>query len=588
MSRAAGAMESRQVLLEEGGRWLVISFPYDRELVDLVKSLPQRSWEREQKQWRVPLDHIAQVLGRLHGYDFSLEASVLEALKARGLTLEAVIAREAPARRPFLDLARLPAGTWTVGKINHEVNRVLRDAFREAMWVAAEIQGFDRSGRRGHAFFELVERPFVGADPSARVAAVMWEDDREQIEQALAEDGGDVRLRDGLMVRMLVKPDFYAGQGRFQVSAHELDLAYTTGTIHQQREAVLRVLDEAGIAGQNLALPWAACPLRIALITSDGSDGCEDFLHELSRSGYAFEVSLYNVKVQGSGTEPSVLRALEYFNTRADSFDVLVVVRGGGARSDLAYFDTEKIGRAVCAHRVKALVGIGHQRDRCLLDLIAESEKTPTAAAQRLVGQVAAYVEGLGALGERIGQVSAARVAEEGVALARLAGLLERAASGRVEREAEVLARVSRGIARGAGERLVSGRRRLDRLAGAVPAAARLRVELASGRVELVSRRLDGARLLRGLERRGEVLEGLEGRLGRASQRVLARAAELVGQREERLGLLDPARVLERGFALVRAGQVLVRSPEQVGEGEEVEVQVSGGRFVARREGGAE
>jgi exodeoxyribonuclease VII large subunit len=584
MSAASGAMESRQVTLEEGGRRLLICFPYDRELVALVKSLPQRTWDREQKQWRVPLEHVAQVVGRLHGYDFTLEEGVVAALGAAGLTLEEVIAREAPARRPFLDMARLPAGTWTVGKINHEVNRVLRDAFREAMWVAAEIQGFDRSGRGGHAFFELVERPFMGADPSAKVAAVMWEDDRAQIEQALKEDGGEVRLRDGLMVRLLVKPDFYAGQGRFQVAASELDLAYTTGTIHQQREAVLRVLDEAGIAAQNIEIPWPACPLRVALVTSDGSDGCEDFLHELGRSGFAFEVALYNVKVQGSGTEPSVVRALEYFSRRARDYDVLVVVRGGGARSDLAYFDTERIGRAVCEHPLKVLVGIGHQRDRSLLDMIAHSEKTPTAAAQSLVARVAAYQAALDAFGEQIGALAAAQVAVSSAALEVVAQGIERAALKRVEAASERVGRVSRGIARGAGEGLVVGGRRLDRLAVGVPAAARLRVELASGRVEQMARRLDGERLGRGLVRRGEALEGLVGRLGRASARLLERGQDQVGRREERLHLLDPARVLERGFALVRAGQVLVRSPEQVGDHEVIEVQVSQGRFTARRE----
>jgi exodeoxyribonuclease VII large subunit len=579
-------MESRQVTLEEGGRRLLISFPYDRELVDVIKSLPQRGWDREQKQWRVPIEHIAQVLGRLYGYDFTVGAEVLAALEARGLTMEEVIAREAPARRPFLDMARLPAGTWTVGRINHEVNRVLRDAFREVMWVAAEIQGFDRSVGRGHAFFELVERPFMGADPSARVNAVMWEEDRARIEAALEEDGGQVRLRDGLMVRMLVRPDFYAGQGRFQVAVQELDLAYTTGTIHQQREAVLRVLHEEGIAGQNLALGWPVCPLRVALVTSDGSDGCEDFLHELGRSGYGFEVTLFDVKVQGVGTEASVLRALERIAVSAASYDVVVVVRGGGARSDLAYFDTERIGRAVCRHPVKVLVGIGHQRDRCLLDMIAESEKTPTAAAQRLVVRVSEYLAALDALGARIGELGRAQVTAQQARLAALGHALERAASGQVAREQEVLSRTSRDIARGAGERLVEGRRRLDRLSQAVPQSAKLRVQLGASRLNAAVARLDGARLLRGLVRRGEVLDGAQARLARGAQRVSARAAEEVSRRAERLELLDPARVLERGFALVRSGRGLVRSASQVGEGELVQVQVSQGRFMARREGG--
>lgn len=567
---------ARVIDIEADASRLSISFPYNRELVDLVRALPSRWFDRESRFWYVPLKEADEVVGRLRNHKFELSEALHAFFAERGVDLDELTAQAKQTHKPFIQPEMLPPGTWTVDRINHKVQEVMRDTFREELWLASEIQSFDRNRRRGHAFFELVHRPHQGGDPSARVSAVLWQDDRERIERALLEDGGDVRLRDGLIVRFLVKPDFYTGQGRYQLTVSDIDLAYTTGTIHQNREAIIRQLDAAGILDKNVSLPFPIMPLRIGLITSDGSDACADFLHELERAGFGYQVTLYPANVQGAKTERSVLRALADFARHAEDFDAVAIVRGGGARSDLAYFDTAAIGKAVCEHPLKVVVGVGHQRDMCLLDLVAHSEKTPTAAAQFFVERVRTYLLAQHELSDHIflRAQSILRDAKDDVALRSERAL--RVIGSEVEEHERSLDRLAYAISTQSRSRLASARHRFARLAHSVPAAASRRVDVAQTRMSYARKRVELERVRRTLDKREEALIRAQRKLERVPTRALGKIENTLEQRAEQLRLLDPRRVLERGFALVinAAGEV-VRTQQDVSEGERLRVRLA-------------
>ncbi|MEM1347494.1 MAG: exodeoxyribonuclease VII large subunit [Myxococcota bacterium] len=574
-------MASRTIDLQPDGRRLSISFPYDRKLVSVVRGLPQRRFDRDTKAWSVPIDHLEEVLGQLDRHRFQLTARLLAYCEEEGRDVESMVQRGKQRYKPLIDESVLPEGTWTVATLNAEVREVLRAAFREEFWVAAEIQGLDRAGRGGHAFFELVHRPHVGADPVARVSAVMWEEQRRHVEALLREDGGDVRLSDGLVVRMLCRADFFPGQGRYQVQVSDLDLAYTSGTIHQRRERVLRELSQRGIIDQNVSKAWPVAPLRLGLITSDGSDACADFLHELERSGLGFEITLHHANVQGARTERSVLDALEYFAQRAEHYDAVAVVRGGGARSDLAYFDTQAIGEAVCLHPCKIIVGVGHQRDICLLDLIAHSEKTPTAAAQYFVGRVGDYMERQRLVQRRLVERAEFIVLGARRELDEVSSRTLRVVGHVVEQERRRLDRTSYAINEVAQRRISSTAWRFEGLALRVPQAAENRLKAARAELDFAQRRVEPERLERALQRRLEHLDGLTQRLERASQRQLERACAAVEREGARLRLLDPVRILERGFSVVRRRGAIVRDPSGVEPGDVVELTMAAGRVHA-------
>ena len=555
---------SRRIDIDPEGRLLSITFPYNRELLDVVRALPERRFDHQLKAWFVPAQHVEQVVLRLHPLQFELTEAVVAFCQAQGASLDAVLARAPLANRPVIDLEAMPEGTWSVAMLNEQVRTVLHDAFREELWIAGELQGYDRNRPQGHAFFELVHRPFLGAHPTAQVSAVLWQDERALIERALIEDGAQVRLRDGLIARFLVKLDLYTGQGRYQLTVRDMDLAYTSGTLQQQRERILRELEQRQLAELNLLLPWPVCPMRLGLITSDGSDAYADFVHELGLSGLGFQVDLYPVQVQGANAEASVLRALRYFERHAHRYDALAIVRGGGARSDLAYFDTLAIGQAVCRHPLKIVVGIGHQRDVCLLDFIAASEKTPTAAAQHFVDRARGYLEVLRSLQTRVLATSLTQLQEARDQTERVALLTERAARHILDGHARRLTRQGYGITRSATVALSRATARLERHARELPDHALGRLALEQDRHLRHLARLEPDRLVRGLNRQLVALGRQRQRLERVSVQPTLAAQRLATHHQQRLRLLDPRRVLERGYALVRQDGLLVRDALRV------------------------
>jgi exodeoxyribonuclease VII large subunit len=581
-----------------------IAFPYDRALVDAVRALPGRVFDRASKDWWVPAAHVEEVLSRLGPLDFEVGEALEEWCLANAIDPGEVTARARRERQPLIDLGLLPSNTWTLDRLNDRVRGAIRREVRDEVWLAAEVNGYDRGSKRGgHAFFELVHRAFAGEDPVARAPAVMWAADREAIERELREDGGQVRLRDGLIVRVKVRADLYTGTGRYQLAVSEIDLAHTTGTIHQRREAIIRRLQSEGVLDDNRGLAWPSAPLRIGLITRSGSDAYEDFLDELRRSGYGFDVTVHDASMQGANTEASVLAALAYFARRAARYDAVAIVRGGGSRSDLAYFDTDRIGDAVCAHPVKVIAGVGHQRDVCLLDAVAHSEKTPTAAAQFFVARLREYTGRQREIEEKV----LAR-AEELVEAARgrLSAGVERAArvtARAVEREARRLDATSWAVATAANTRLERRRQRFDAVANALPRAAGARLALERQRLDFAGRKVDPRALERAVEPKRERLERAVARLERATGRRLEResarlvepaarleravgrrlerASAALTERAERLRLLDPERVLERGFAIVRRGGKVVRGAGALSTGDVLSVEMVGGAVRA-------
>lgn len=566
---------SRHLDMSPRGTHITIVFPYDRSVLDVVRALPQRRFDPNDKSWSVPNDHIEEVIGCLHALSFELSDSVLDYCQTKDISVETIIGRAAKTHQVAIDVENMPAGTWTVASLNEETRSVLHGAFREAVWIAAEIQGFDRNKSRGHAFFELVHRPFMRADPTARVAAVMWRDTREAIEEVLHADGASVRLRDGLIVRVLVKVDFYTGQGRYQVAVQDIDLAYTDGTQQQNRERLLRHLEAEGIAELNLLRPWPRVPMRIGLITSDESDAYADFVHELSQSGYGFQVDIHHAQVQGSNTESSVLRALKYFAAHANRYDALAIVRGGGSRSDLAYFDTERIGRAVCEHPLKVVVGIGHQRDVCLLDFIAYSEKTPTAAAQFFVDRARTFIEVLDAHQAHLSDLVDVQLVQQHAALQSVGQRVQSRAQLVLQHNTRALERATYRVHTAATARLDAATRALDHFHSSIPSSARAQLQLARVRAGIHAARLSAERLARSSTRARAQLDAVHARLARVSARATLDATRALTQEATRLNLLDPRRILERGFALVRQRGQLVRHAHAVDPHQPIDIQLA-------------
>jgi exodeoxyribonuclease VII large subunit len=484
---------------------LLVRFPYREDLVAAVKGLPGRRWDPAQKLWRVPATAVEQVFALLsrHLFEFAPEVSALLAGTLQAAPLPAVTPS---SQLPPTDAT--PPDALTIGQLNARVRDGLRQQFPQALWVVGEIVDFDKGKDRQHRFFQLIEKARHETRPTAAVEVALFASAAERLLPGLANQEPPLVLRDGLEVRLLVRLDLYQQSGRFQIVVQDIDPSFTLGKLALSREQILRELDKAGLLARNRQLGFPVPTTRIGVLTSPDGDGWNDLLRHLQEAGMGFQITLYPIKVQGPELKPSLLAGLRWFAAQASEFDAICIVRGGGARSDLAWFDDREIAFAVARHPAKIVVGIGHQRDQSVLDAIAHSEKTPTAVAELLV---------------------------RGLQLTRAA----------IPQQASRLRDATLATLAAARQQLLHQGRRLQ--LGVADGLGSARGLLAEGRHRLATA------AERSLLRRQHQLQLARAATATSSARTLERTAARLDQQATRLRLLDPQRVLQRGFVIVRA-----------------------------------
>lgn len=550
------------VELDADGAHLVIRFPYREDLVAQVKELPGRRWDPKHKQWRVPcsqVEHVYALFSR-HLFEFAPEVTGLlagtiaqppsarqrSAGEKQARSDAAAAAAEDAAPATIGDDAAAPVGSGaraapealSISAFNELVRDALRQRFPQRLWLVGEVLDYDKQADRAHRFFTLVEKAPSLGKVTARVEAALFERTLRELLPRLQQKAPDFRLCDGIEVRVLVRVDFYAQTGRFQVIVEDVDPTFTLGKLALAREEILRTLREKGLADRNRMLALPMPPLRIGVLTSPDSDGWNDFLRQLQESGIGFDVTLVPVSVQGRELRPSMLAGLRWFDARAEDFDVLCIVRGGGSRTDLAWFDDLHVALAVAEHPLKILVGVGHQRDQCVLDAIAHSEKTPTAVAAFLVQCAQEARQTTREAGDRLQAAVRSLLGDARDHLAALARDVRHASAHRLHRERAFVAHCAR--------------------------------------------QLHGAALLR-LERGRSHLHSVALRATRGAERRLERAAMQLDHQAARQRLLDPRRVIARGFALLRGddGRVLPAAG-RVRAGQVLTIELRDGRVRAR------
>ena len=279
--------------------------------------------------------------------------------------------------------------TYTVSELGDLINGALRRRFLDGVWVRGEIQGWNERGP--HAYFRLVEeieRP-DGSIGKATVNIQFFANVRMRLRPMLQKNR--LRLADGLKVRIFGHLDFFAPSGTLGLKMSGLDPRFTLGDLAMQRDEVVRRLVAAGLYDANRARPLALAPLRVGVVTSTSGAAWADFVHELERSALGFQVRVIDVRVQGDQAVDMVTRAIRTLGRHGD-LDVVAVVRGGGARSELATFDHEAIATAIATCPLPVLTGLGHEIDRSVADEVAHASlKTPTACAAALVERVGEF-----------------------------------------------------------------------------------------------------------------------------------------------------------------------------------------------------
>ena len=257
--------------------------------------------------------------------------------------------------------------------------------FPEALWVRCEIAQLSKS--RGHVFLDLVEKSETENEPVAQASAAIWQNAYKRLQTKLGVANLDALLQAGAEVLLKVKVEFHERYG-LKLVIEDIDPSYTLGKLEQRRRQLYEQLQAQGLIGKNTALPLRPVLQRLAVISSETAAGYQDFLQHLAENlyGYAFKTSFFAAAMQGTQVEAEVLKQLRAIQRRAGNFDAVVIIRGGGAKLDLAGFDSLALCQAIADFPLPVFTGIGHDVDETLVDLVAHTAlKTPTAVADFLL-----------------------------------------------------------------------------------------------------------------------------------------------------------------------------------------------------------
>ncbi len=438
--------------------------------------------------------------------------------------------------RPADEAAVQPRAALSLFELNSRVHAVLQHTLAPSYWLTAEISEL-RVASNGHCYLEFVEKDEDGGTLVARARANIWRSNYLRL-AARFERVTHRPLAAGIKVMVEVSVTFHELYG-YALNVVDLDPAYTLGDLAQRREEIIRQLTEDGVIDLNKQLPLPRIIRRVAIISSAGAAGYGDFCNQLAQSGYTFETKLFPAVMQGERAESSVIGALDEIAAEADRWDIVVIIRGGGATTDLGCFDSYLLAANVAQFPLPVLTGIGHERDDSITDLVAcRRLKTPTAVAAFLVES---------------------RTAEAG-RLADLVNRLGAVADALVRGERHRLDNLSRALRYGAGQTISATRRGYMDAVGRYSAAARRYTTCEHERLAALQRQLttDAWRIVIGRRGRYEQLpprlvRGLGDRMDRERRRLetVRRTVKLSG----------PDHILSLGYTMtLRNGRPVTRA----------------------------
>lgn len=290
------------------------------------------------------------------------------------------------------------------------IQEIVENDLPNRYWVCAEIASMSV---RGHCYMELVEKAENGI-LAAKVRATCWSNVYHLLSAYFLQETGQ-SLHTGLQVMLEVSVEYHAVYG-LSLNVWNIDPTYTLGDLAKQRQATIQQLTEDGVMELQKALQIPSLPRRVAVISSADAAGYGDFCDQLkhNRFGFKFHVQLYPAVVQGDTAARSVVQALNSIAALEEEWDVVVIIRGGGASTDMSCFDDYNLASYCAQFPLPIIAGIGHTRDVSVVDMVVHtSVKTPTAAAEWLIERVAEQVERVGSLMLRLQRATQNAVSRE-------------------------------------------------------------------------------------------------------------------------------------------------------------------------------
>ena len=297
--------------------------------------------------------------------------------------------------------------------LNALVRRSLEQCLPDEYWVQAEL-GDVRTNSTGHCYLEFIQKDPRSNNLIAKARGTIWANVYRLLKPYFEESTGQAFVS-GIKVLVQVTVSFHELYG-YSLTVQDIDPTYTLGDMARRRREILKQLEEEGVLTLNKELEMPVLPQRIAVVSSPTAAGYGDFCHQLKNNsrGFFFHTELFPALMQGDRVEESVLSALDAILNRQEDFDAVVIIRGGGATSDLSGFDTYLLAAACAQFPLPIITGIGHERDDTVLDSVAHTRvKTPTAAAEYLINCMDLAADELEVLISQLHESVRSRLTEE-------------------------------------------------------------------------------------------------------------------------------------------------------------------------------
>lgn len=279
------------------------------------------------------------------------------------------------------------------------IDDALTTELNSTYWVRAEIASLSV---RGHCYMEVVEKA-NNHSIAAKMRATCWQHTYNLLAPYFEAETGQA-LSVGMQVLLEVEVSFHAVYG-MSLNIVGIDPRVTIGDIAKQRQATIQQLKNDGVMDMQRNLPLPSLLKRIAVISSNDAAGYGDFCHQLknNNNGLHFHVQLFPALMQGEQSPASIIQSLQQIADDMNSWDLVVIVRGGGATTDLRNFDNYELASHCAQFPLPIIAGIGHTRDISIVDMVVHtSVKTPTAAAEWIVGRMVVQAERINELNERL------------------------------------------------------------------------------------------------------------------------------------------------------------------------------------------
>ncbi len=335
--------------------------------------------------------------------------------------------------------------SYSLYQVNEYIRRVVALNFREPIWIEAEIAQAKNS--RGNYYIELVEKEENGEKVIAQSGAVVWYRNFNFIKKKIGDVIYDL-LQDGTQVRLKCRVDFHERYG-LKLVIEDLDPNYTFGKLELKRQQIINQLEEEGLMELNKSLLLPDVIQHIAVISSAQAAGYQDFANHLNNNpyGYTFKIDLYDCAVQGINVERDIVAAINEIRDAGMHYHAVTIIRGGGSKLDLSGFDSYAIAKAIAIGEQPFIIGIGHDIDSTVVDLVAcLSVKTPTAVADFIVDRNARFEGQLTQVSQLIGRQSARLISREELELSGWKDQLWRALRSLLDQERLLMDQLERSI----------------------------------------------------------------------------------------------------------------------------------------------